>query len=77
MDINQFPVSIKDYRNLFCPYYNDCLSYAVENTWEHWSCLDCGYKNKQYLLDDILLSPDTAYPYYSVSPSLREQKTTF
>ena len=74
MDINQFPVSTKGDRNVLCPYYNECLSYAVSNHWEHWACLDCGHKNTQYLMNDILMSPDNAYPYYSLSPSMDKKE---
>ena len=71
------PSTIKGYRNVLCPYYNHCLSHAVKNHWKHWACLECQYKSKQYLIYDTLLSSDSAYPYYSLSPSMYEKERNF
>lgn len=70
MEHNQSPVSIEGYRNVFCPYYSDCLNHAAKNYWEYWACMDCQHKKKQSFPQDVMLSPDNAYPYYSLSPSL-------
>jgi hypothetical protein len=74
--MNQNPILTKGYRNVFCPYYSNCLNYAAKNHWGYWACIDCQHKSK-YILKDVQLPPDSAYPYYSLSPSLYEEKENF
>ena len=31
-------------RNIYCPYYEDCLDYAVDSEWEFWDCSCCPHK---------------------------------
>jgi hypothetical protein len=33
-------------RNVFCPYYNQCLDRAVEEAWKTWHCSRCSHKVK-------------------------------
>ena len=73
MDNNQNPVHTKGDRNVFCPYYRNCLDYAVELQWEYWACLDCQHTQKEMLVTDVLLLPVDTDPYYSLSPSLYRQ----
>jgi len=70
MDQNHCPIYTKGSRNVFCPYYSDCLDHAIKNSWEYWSCSDCQQKRKRKVPADILLSSSNADPYYSLSPSL-------
>jgi len=64
------PVHAKGKRNVFCPHYRECLSYACNNYWEYWSCLDCEHRREKESITDIPLSPQNSYPYYSISPSI-------
>ena len=59
MDHNQNPVHTEGDRNVFCPYYSNCLDYAVELHWQYWACLDCQHKQKEKLVTDVLLLPET------------------
>jgi len=68
------PVHNKGYRNVFCPYYRNCLDHASKHYWECWTCLDCRHKQEQKTPIDVMLSPKGADPYYSVSPSLGRKK---
>ena len=31
-------------RNIFCPYYRNCLDYAVKCSWTSWDCSQCPYR---------------------------------
>jgi hypothetical protein len=74
MEKDQNPVHNKGYRNVFCPHYRSCLDYASKHYWECWTCLHCGHKQEQELPRDVMLSPNAADPYHTVSPSLCRKK---
>jgi hypothetical protein len=38
------PVPTKGERNIYCPFYNNCLDYAVRYSWETWNCSQCPYR---------------------------------
>jgi len=43
------------HKNLFCPYYKECLSHAAGLHWKGWSCNWCKHKNrkeKEYVSKD-------------------------
>ena len=42
--VNPLP-SRKGERNLYCPYYDDCLSLAIKGNWLGFSCTECSQKN--------------------------------
>ena len=75
--MNQNPIHNQGYRNVFCPYYKDCLDHAAKCYWECWSCLECRHMREQNAVTDILLSKDGDYPYYTVSPSLYQKVENF
>jgi hypothetical protein len=74
MEKDKNPVHNKGYRNVFCPYYRNCLDYASKHYWECWTCLKCRHKQEEELPKDVMLSPKGADLYYSVSPSLCRKK---
>ena len=73
MDQKQNPVQSKGNKNVFCPYYSDCLDHAAKRYWEYWACFECQYKREQKLNADFRLFSVNADPYYSISPSLYEK----
>ena len=73
MDNNQNPVYTKGDRNVFCPYYRNCLDYAVELQWEYWACSDCQHTQKEILVTDVLLLPVDTDPYYSFPRSFHKK----
>jgi len=77
MDKDQNPLHTIGERNVFCPYYSNCLDYAAKRYWEYWACLDCRYKRKQKLLADVLLPTGNADTYYTVSPSIYKEAKDF
>lgn len=75
--MNLNPVHNQGYRNVFCPYYSDCLDHAAKLYWECWSCLECRHQQEKDMDTDVLLSSESDYPYYSLSPSLYEKVENF
>ena len=67
------PVQSKGYRNVFCPYYRNCLDHASKRHWEYWTCSDCRHKHLQESIADEPISPAGTDPYYSISPSVGEK----
>ena len=44
MELNANPIPARGERNIFCPFYNGCLDYAVRDCWETWNCSKCPHK---------------------------------
>jgi hypothetical protein len=44
MNAKRNPVWRKGNRNIFCPFYTECLDHVIKRTWEDWNCDDCRYK---------------------------------
>jgi hypothetical protein len=38
------PIPAKGERNIFCPFYNGCLDYAIKDFWDSWNCSQCSYR---------------------------------
>jgi hypothetical protein len=38
------PIPAKGERNIFCPFYNGCLDYAIKDLWDAWNCSQCHYR---------------------------------
>ena len=64
------PLHEQGKKNVFCPHYRECLSYACSNYWAYWSCLDCEHRREKESITGVFLSPQNSDPYYSISPSL-------
>jgi hypothetical protein len=47
MDQNPNPIRKNGDRNIFCPYYGDCLTHAAKLHWENWDCSKCSHKLTQ------------------------------
>ena len=69
MNNNENPVHTKGDKNVFCPYYGNCLDYAVQLHWEYWTCLYCQHKKKKTFVEDALLLTKDPDPFYSFSSS--------
>lgn len=75
MKKNRKPIQAKGYKNVFCPFYRNCLDHASKRHWEYWTCLSCRYKQLKESVADESVCPTSADPYYSISPSVgRKQK---
>ncbi len=51
MDPKASPKPKHGERNIYCPNYNDCLDYAIENSWRSWNCSQCPYRTIQAITE--------------------------
>ena len=64
------PVYAEGEKNVFCPYYGECLNHACRNGWEYWACQDCEHRGKKEPVAAVLLPSQNYDSYYSISPAL-------
>jgi len=56
------PIHESGERNILCPFYNDCLDYAVNGSWQAWNCSQCPHKSiKQSIAEYVLNNTDLFY----------------
>lgn len=60
------PVRERGNRNVHCPYYGDCLDYAIENSWAYWGCGHCQYRSSQAARPEIRLTAADSVVYYDL-----------
>jgi hypothetical protein len=70
MDKNPNPIHNNGSRNLFCPYYGDCLDHAAKLHWEAWACFDCYHKMLTEAGAEGPFSSGDTTPYYRISPEI-------
>lgn len=64
MDAKANPVPEKGERNVFCPFYSDCLDLAVEHKWDSWHCFRCPFRSvieEENITDFPIASCDMPY----------------
>jgi hypothetical protein len=66
MDGNRMPGPKRGERNIFCPYYSECLNYAVKKAWVHWTCLQCGQRFEREPLEEGAFTSQDTVCYYDV-----------
>jgi hypothetical protein len=66
------PIHKKGDRNVFCPYYGNCLDYAIEKSWEYWDCCDCGYQFNEEGSPELQLTASGTIAYYEVKLELKK-----
>lgn len=44
MGLKGNPISKSGERDICCPFYAECMDYAVDNSWEAWNCTNCQLK---------------------------------
>jgi len=64
-------VELLGYKNINCPYYENCLDIHFKNESNLWTCNDCKYKN--YSIDyDGILNQYKHFVYYECVSILKE-----
>jgi hypothetical protein len=56
-------------RNLFCPYYEDCLGHAAARRWRAWHCSKCAHRFRKEPLGEAPLVKDPN-PQYELPSSI-------
>ncbi|MBU0988407.1 MAG: hypothetical protein KKH68_14250 [Proteobacteria bacterium] len=70
MNQNPNPVRKHGSRNLFCPFYSDCLDHAAKRHWESWACFNCHHQVMRGVGMEGPFSTGDSSPYYSISPEI-------
>ena len=70
MDLKANPIPNQGKRNIYCPYYSDCLDYAIKFSWESWDCSQCPHKFIEQLLNEYEYQGNLPDPYYDLPPNL-------
>ncbi len=70
MEKNQNPVNSKGKKNVFCPYYRNCLDHAAKNYWEFWSCFECSHKLVLEPCTQMLVARSGSTQSYTLPPGI-------
>ncbi|NVM22606.1 MAG: hypothetical protein HWN68_12615 [Desulfobacterales bacterium] len=38
------PVHRSGNKNIYCPFYSNCLDHAAKRYWQYWDCSECRHK---------------------------------
>ena len=57
------PIHKSGTRNVFCPYYDECLDHAIKHRWKYWKCSECPHKLTQLSLGHVRTIHDWS-PFY-------------
>ena len=60
------PIRKKGERNVFCPYYNDCLDFVINHAWEGWDCRECRHRSNWAAAPEISLTVNPVVEYYEI-----------
>ena len=71
------PLEKSGERNLYCPYYEDCLDHAIELHWQNWNCSKCTHRSRQQPLSIMGTVPDLEFCYELPSKIYREVTCRF
>jgi hypothetical protein len=61
------PGSKQGKRNIFCPFYSQCLDFAIQQQWLSWNCRNCEHMLNESAKADILAGREDSIPYYEVA----------
>jgi hypothetical protein len=53
-------------RNVFCPYYSDCLDRVIKKGWMSWHCHLCGERFNQGARPEFPLRVNHSVAYYEL-----------
>jgi len=51
-------------RNVFCPYYSDCLDRVIKKGWMSWHCHLCGERFNQAARPELALRVNHSVAYH-------------
>lgn len=47
MEIRTNPAPKRGRRNIFCPYYSDCMDTVIKKRWSNWNCGKCEQRSNR------------------------------
>lgn len=72
MKAQRNPIHKSGHKNVFCPFYEQCLDAAVRRRWKCWDCSACPQKAKEESLSEAISLQDSS-PYYTLPPGIYRQ----
>jgi hypothetical protein len=69
MELKPNPICKRGERNIYCPFYSDCLDHAVNQFWRNWICSQCPYRNIKSI-DELEYGADGEQLSYEFSPDI-------
>lgn len=66
METNMNPARNKGERNIFCPFYSDCLNTAIRKQWSDWNCASCDHRANREAEPEIPLNVNYGVAYYEL-----------
>jgi hypothetical protein len=64
------PTGKKGDRNLFCGQYCRCLDFAINKSWDYWTCSECRFRNDQQYMDDYPYTNNDTVLYHTLPPDI-------
>ena len=65
------PKHEKGDRNVYCPYYGDCLDYAIEVSWQYWNCSGCIERTNHAARPDFQFRSNDAIDFFDMPLEIR------
>ena len=72
MDERAKPIPGRGERNIYCPYYGDCLDSAVDLSWQSWNCSECQHKMTRQAVAERDYLMTNAVTYYELPLNVPE-----
>jgi len=70
MDLKAKPIPKRGERNIYCPFYSDCLDHAVKQFWRHWSCSQCPHKLIKQSITECEYDVNDTDQHYDLLPNI-------
>ncbi len=67
METRTNPTPKRGKRNIFCPYYSNCLDTVIRKRWSHWNCMKCDQVSNREAEPEIPLNVNYSIAYYELS----------
>lgn len=64
------PIIGSGHRNVFCPFYGECLDNAVKKSWPDWECGNCRHKDTEECHPDSHFTASNAVDFYELPVDL-------
>jgi hypothetical protein len=65
------PIPTKGERNIYCPFYNSCLDYAIRDSWETWNCSQCPHRIIKQVISEFEYEINEIDPDYDLPSDIR------
>jgi hypothetical protein len=67
METRTNPTQKRGKRNIFCPFYSDCLNTVIRKRWSHWNCMKCEERTNRQAEPEIPLNVNYSIAYYELA----------